>query len=283
MSDPISQPAGNMRPKRSTADTLRPDPGDRNLESPDEPDTGSMPHPLLEAYYADRQQRRDFLGHIFDEHAADYDWTEKLVGFGSGPWYRREALKRAGLVKGMRVIDVGFGTGLVAREALAIVGDPALITGIDPSAGMIAQADVPEQLERLIGRAEAIPLPDGHADFLCMGFALRHVDSLEESFAEFHRVLKPGGSLCLLEITPPANRAYAWALRQYMWRLVPLIARLGAGRPDGDRIWRYYWDTVEACVSPARILAVLAAAGFDQVHRHVELGIFSEYRATRCG
>jgi demethylmenaquinone methyltransferase/2-methoxy-6-polyprenyl-1,4-benzoquinol methylase len=47
------------------------------------------------------------------------------------------------------------------------------------------------------------------------------------------------------------------------------------------RLMRYYWDTIEACASPASILAALKAAGFIDVHRYVELGIFSEYRASK--
>jgi demethylmenaquinone methyltransferase/2-methoxy-6-polyprenyl-1,4-benzoquinol methylase len=44
---------------------------------------------------------------------------------------------------------------------------------------------------------------------------------------------------------------------------------------------RYYWDTIEACVPPARILATMREAGFVEVHRHVDLGIFSEYCGRR--
>jgi demethylmenaquinone methyltransferase/2-methoxy-6-polyprenyl-1,4-benzoquinol methylase len=47
------------------------------------------------------------------------------------------------------------------------------------------------------------------------------------------------------------------------------------------KLMRYYWDTIEACASPASIIAAITAAGFVDVHRHIELGIFSEYRATK--
>jgi len=44
---------------------------------------------------------------------------------------------------------------------------------------------------------------------------------------------------------------------------------------------RYYWDTIEACASPRVILEALSAAGFVEVNRRVELGVFSEYRARK--
>jgi len=61
--------------------------------------------------------------------------------------------------------------------------------------------------------------------------------------------------------------------------VVPAIARLVSRSPTTPMLWRYYWDTIEACVPPAQVLETLADAGLTEVGRHVELGIFSEYRA----
>jgi demethylmenaquinone methyltransferase/2-methoxy-6-polyprenyl-1,4-benzoquinol methylase len=239
------------------------------------------PHPVLSGYYADEDGRRAFLDQIFDETSADYDRIEKLIGFGSGPWYRRQALRRAGLVADMRVVDVGIGTGLVAREAVAIVGDPTRVIGVDPSAGMMACARLPAGVRLIEGVAEAIPLGAGCADFVSMGFALRHVGSLAAAFSEFHRILAPGGRLVVLELTKPSGRLGAALLKCYLRAVVPSLARMSASSERTPMIWRYYWDTIEACVAPATVVDQLRAAGFGDVRRHVELGIFSEYTARR--
>ena len=63
--------------------------------------------------------------------------------------------------------------------------------------------------------------------------------------------------------------------------VVPLLARFVARQRDTAHLWRYYWDTIEACIPPERVLEALRAAGFTDVKRHVELGIFSEYTAVR--
>ena len=49
------------------------------------------------------------------------------------------------------------------------------------------------------------------------------------------------------------------------------------------KIWRYYWDSIEACAPPHSILETLRAAGLTDVNRYVELGTFSEYRARKPG
>ncbi|HWW21499.1 MAG TPA: class I SAM-dependent methyltransferase [Steroidobacteraceae bacterium] len=241
----------------------------------------ATPHPVLTNYYPDEAHRRDYLRDLFDRTAEDYDRVERMMGFGSGPWYRRRALVRAGLASGMSVLDIGTGTGLVARQAAFIVGDSALVTGVDPSAGMIDHAKVPRGVRLIAGRAETIPVADASADFLSMGYALRHISDLLIAFHEFHRVLKPGGRLCLLEITRPERALGRAMLRAYMRGWVPLLSRVIARQSATPELMRYYWDTIEACTAPGVILGSLSVAGFQQVHRHVELGIFSEYRARK--
>jgi demethylmenaquinone methyltransferase/2-methoxy-6-polyprenyl-1,4-benzoquinol methylase len=239
------------------------------------------PHPPLQDYYDGELQRRDWVRGIFDSSARDYDRVERMMAFGTGSWYRRQALLRAGLAPGMRVVDVGVGTGLVSREAARIVGAPELVTGIDPSPRMLEAAHVPPGVQLIEGRAEAIPLPDGSADFVSMGYALRHLGDLAAAFAEFRRVLKPGGVACVLEITRPATPLRTWFLKFYMRGVVPTLSRFVARNADMPKLMRYYWDTIESCVPPEKVLATLQHAGFTRVDRHVELGIFSEYRAVR--
>ncbi|MDO5624792.1 MAG: class I SAM-dependent methyltransferase [Pseudomonadota bacterium] len=239
------------------------------------------PHQPLPGYYRTEDERAGFLREIFDATATDYDKVERYLALGSGPWYRRKALERAGLAAGMAVVDVGFGTGLVATQAIRIIGRPALLTGVDPSSAMLAASPLAGQVRLVEGKAEAIPLPGASADFISMGYALRHVGDVGAAFAEFHRVLKPGGRVCVLEITQPEGRLANALLRAYMRGWVPLAARLSGSARHTPRIWRYYWDSIEACAPPARILDTLRAAGFADVRRHVELGVCSEYTATK--
>ena len=135
---------------------------------------------------------------------------------------------------------------------------------------------------RLIaGSAEALPLPSASADFISMGYALRHVSDLALAFCEFWRVLRPGGIICLLEITPPERAVPRALLKAYMRGVIPMFAHIVARHPETPKLMRFYWDTIEACAPPRAIMSAIRDARFEDVTRHVELGIFSEYCARK--
>lgn len=241
------------------------------------------PHVPLTDYYQTEQDRQAYLRQIFDSTAADYDRIEAMLALGTGSSYRRQALIRSGLKTGMKVLDVGVGTGLVAVQECLLTGNAALVTGVDPSPGMMAASKLPKAMKLIEGRAESLPFPDNHFDFLSMGYALRHISDLSVAFAEFERVLKPGGRLCILEITKPQNRIGQWLLKNYMRGVIPLLTKFVSRQKDTATMWRYFWDSIEACVRPEQVVATLSAAGLTEVKRHLVLGMFSEYQAIKAG
>lgn len=258
---------------------------DRDAARPDPVDGDTLlPHAPLAAYYAGQENKDAFVQEMFDSTAQDYDRMERILALGTGQWYRGQALARAGLRAGMRVVDVGVGTGLVACEAAKLTGDPKLVTGVDPSPGMLAQARVPAGVRLVEGRAEALPVGDASCDFLSMGYALRHIGDLALAFQEFHRVLRPGGRFCLLEITAPRTRWGRVFMRWYMRSLVPSLALVFGKARNTRRLWRYYWDTIEACISPEQVAEALRGAGFVEVrvvHDLKGMEIFSEFQGMR--
>lgn len=241
------------------------------------------PHPTLADYYGSAADRPQFVRELFDATARGYDRIERGMALGWGRWYRREALRRAGLCEGLTVLDVAVGTGLVAREAARLAGDPRLVTGLDPSAGMLREARRQLLLPGVLGVAERLPFPDGSFDMVSLGYGLRHMSDLAVVFGEFARVLAPGGTLCVLELTRPASRAGRAILRVYLRGVVPVLARLRTRNREAAVLMRYFWDTVDACVPPQRILAALDGAGFEGVGWTLAIGIFSEYTARKPG
>jgi demethylmenaquinone methyltransferase/2-methoxy-6-polyprenyl-1,4-benzoquinol methylase len=114
-----------------------------------------------------------------------------------------------------------------------------------------------------------------------MGYALRHLSDLNAVFREFFRVLKPEGKLCVLELIQPKGKLSGILLKWYMRRILPPLSRLITRRNHSELLWKYYWDTIESCLPPKRVLKALDDVGFGDVTQHTELGIFTEYNSAR--
>ena len=81
---------------------------------------------------------------------------------------------------------------------------------LDPSPGMLAVAKARGVTNTMVGLGEHLPFPDHSFDMVSMGYALRHVADLSLLFAEYKRVLKPGGKVLILK--SPARKV-SWAAR----------------------------------------------------------------------
>lgn len=240
------------------------------------------PHPPLKEHYATTEAKPEFVNRLFDAGAVHYDSVVDWGFLRSGSSYRRWTQHRHGLRPGHHLLDVACGTGLMATEAAKILGTAENITCLDPSAGMLAVARGKLDARFVQGRAEHLPFPDNSFDFLTMGYALRHVTSLEETFREYGRVLRPGGKILILEATKPASRFGAFLFGLYFGKIYPFFTRLFTrSRAAGDMMV-YFWETMDACVPPASVLAALRSAGLVQVERTRLLGLFSEYTAVKA-
>jgi demethylmenaquinone methyltransferase/2-methoxy-6-polyprenyl-1,4-benzoquinol methylase len=179
------------------------------------------------------------------------------------------------------LLDVACGTGLVATAAAQILGSAAAITCLDPSKGMLEVARSKLAARFVLGRAEQLPFDDNAFNFLTMGYALRHVTTLEEAFNEYRRVLKPGGKLLILEATKPADRLGGFLFKIYFGKIYPFLTQVFTRSRDAREMMVYFWETMDACVPPAAVLQALTAAGFSDVKRTRLLGLFSEYSASK--
>jgi demethylmenaquinone methyltransferase/2-methoxy-6-polyprenyl-1,4-benzoquinol methylase len=241
-----------------------------------------LPHPPLVEHYPDTETKPEFVDRLFDEGAKHYDGIVDWGFFRTGAHYRRWVLRRQGLKPGDRLLDVACGTGLVAVEARRVLGTAEHITCLDPSEGMLAIARAKLPATFVLGHAERMPFADDSFDFLTMGFALRHVTSLAETFREYRRVLKPGGKLLILEVTKPAGRFGEFFFRIYFGRIYPALTRLFTRSDSARKMMRYYWETMDACVPPTAVLAALRDAGLAEAKNTMQLGLFSEYTARKA-
>ncbi len=112
-----------------------------------------------------------------------------------------ELLRAADLQPGERVLDVGCGTGLIARRAATAVGGTGTVCGIDVSPDMIEMARTIRvsgaPTDWHVGDAAALPFPDGSFDVVLCQMTLMFVGDRQAAVNEIHRVLAPGGRVAI--------------------------------------------------------------------------------------
>jgi len=137
-----------------------------------------------------------------------------------------------------------------------------------------------ERFSVLLGDALALPLPDESCDALGCAFGVRNLTDVRTGFREFHRVLRPGGALAILEFTPRSGglpgRAVAW----YVKRAVPAVGRLISSRPEA---YRYLAGSVASFHGPGELAQIIRGAGFRRIsQRPLSFGactLFTAYRS----
>lgn len=243
--------------------------------------TTLAPHPVLTEHYARAEDRVGYIRSLFDRTAGSYDRINAWMSLNRGEQYRREAMIRAGVQPGQRLLDCACGTGVMAAHAQDLVGADGEVIALDPSLPMLATAAERCVRHRVAAIAEQLPLSDASIDVVTMGYALRHVADLGIAFAEFARILRPNGRLLILEMVPPNSRSGYLFTKLYLKHLVPTLASLVTRSDDARRLMRYYWDTVDRCLPPAVVMSALEAAGFIDVKRTVTFSLLTEYTARR--
>ncbi|MFN2614292.1 MAG: ubiquinone/menaquinone biosynthesis methyltransferase [Actinomycetota bacterium] len=195
---------------------------------------------------------------MFDSIARRYDLVNRVMTFGMDVGWRRKTVASLALPVGARVLDLACGTGDLCRE---LINGGYAPTGIDFSVEMLRAAHVRAPL--VAADILRLPVPDGYADGVTCGFALRNVVSLETLFAEIVRVVRPGGRIALLEVSEPRNAFMRRGHAIYFNKVVPKIGGLLSDRSA----YEYLPRSVAYLPPPDELLAMLRKAGFADARR----------------
>ncbi|MBI4469437.1 MAG: bifunctional demethylmenaquinone methyltransferase/2-methoxy-6-polyprenyl-1,4-benzoquinol methylase UbiE [Acidobacteria bacterium] len=199
--------------------------------------------------------RYDLLNHLLSLNI-DRHWRRVTVGLLAPVLARPEA----------KVLDVCCGT---ADLALALGRRArARIIGVDFSHPMLVTARrKAERHERNVGLAEGdalrLPFSESEFDAVTIAFGLRNLVDREAGLNELHRMLKPRGSVAILEFSQPAFPLFRQLFGLYFQFILP---RIGGAISGSRPAYEYLHDTVQAFPSPASLVRMMQSTGFSEVH-----------------
>ncbi len=219
-----------------------------------------------------RLEHTEYIKVMFSRIADRYDLMNSIMTVGQDKRWRREIVRRAALPQDGWLLDLGTGTGGLAKETL--LQYPAChVVAVDFTPDMIRMgrfrlgktAPMYRRLDWCVADAQFLSFPDNAFDAVVSGFLLRNVSDIRQSLAAQYRVLKPGGKIVALDTTPPARSFFAPFTRFYFRSVVPILGKIIAGHAKD---YQYLAASTENFLSPDQLRALLTEAGFQEVNFH---------------
>ncbi|MGA7339043.1 MAG: ubiquinone/menaquinone biosynthesis methyltransferase [Terracidiphilus sp.] len=240
---------------------------------------------------ADEAGAAQAVRQMFDSIAPRYDLLNHVLSANVDRlWWRRAARRFRGVLArpDAAILDICCGTGDMTM-ALVRHRPPGArpILAADFSRGMLARGAhkfVRNGATVLEADALRLPLRNNSLDLIVTAFGFRNLANYEAGLREFHRVLKPGGQLGILEFSEPGGmigKAYA----VYFRRVLPAIGRILCGPVPGNLAgpYNYLPTSVGNFPPPADMLRLMRATGYAEcAWQPYTFGIAGLYTATRA-
>jgi demethylmenaquinone methyltransferase / 2-methoxy-6-polyprenyl-1,4-benzoquinol methylase len=212
---------------------------------------------------------------LFAPLGPTYDRYARLLSFGQDPRWRRFLVSRVQVGPEDSVLDVATGTAAVAIELVRCTG--CRVVGLDRSREMletgrrrVEDAGLAERIELVEGDAERLPFDDASFAALTFTYLLRYVSDPAAAMRELARVVRPGGTIAMLEFGVPRGLARpAWEL--YVRVGLPVLGALVS--PGWRRVGSFLGPSIREFHRRHDVLELWRAAGIENVElRRLSLG-----------
>lgn len=233
--------------------------------------------------YAPEGSKREQVEQMFDRISPRYDLLNRVLSLGIDQCWRRRVVRHLGRDKVRHLLDVATGTGDLAIMATRRV---ERVTGVDISEGMLAQGRRKVEARGLTSRitlvqadSVALPFTDDTFHAVTVAFGVRNFEELERGLSEMRRVLRPGGTLHVLEFSKPRKAPFKQLFRFYFHQVLPFVGRL----ISRDRAaYTYLPESVEAFPEGEDFLRILTRCGFGPVSaKALTGGVATHYTARK--
>ncbi len=230
--------------------------------------------------YDDQRTKGDQVEAMFDGIAPTYDRLNDIMSLGIAHRWRRAVVRAVKKSGARQIMDLATGTGDLAI-AMSRRLPHAHITGVDFSDGMLALArkKAPHNIDFIRAAAESLPFDEGEFDAVTVAFGVRNFYDIARGLGEIYRVLRPGGTVSVLEFSTPRNRIFGAIYKIYFHHILP---RIGALLSKDRRAYDYLPNSVAEFSTPAQFVGMLGEAGFSDCRaRALTGGVAYIYKGTK--
>ncbi len=207
-------------------------------------------------------ERAAYVQTMFTKIAKRYDLMNRLMTGGQDIRWRKQVIKLARMNNNASLLDLGTGTGDLAREALTQFPQ-AKITATDFTHEMMRVGKQNGALNFSTADALHLPFNDSSFDAVISGFLMRNVINLNQALDEQYRALKNGGRIVILDTTRPKKNILSPFIWIHMHVIIPTLGGLLTGVSEA---YRYLPETTEGFVTAEDLAERMKKSGFKNVN-----------------
>lgn len=239
---------------------------------------------VVTPYKNEAGTKKEQVATMFNNIAPKYDFLNQLLSLGIHKGWRKKAIQQLRESKPKNILDIATGTADFAIEAMVL--NPDKITGVDISEGMlnlgkekIIKLKFQDKISLQLGDSENLVFADNTFDGITVGFGVRNFENLEKGIADIYRVLKPNGTLVVLEFSKPTAFPIKQVYNFYFRYVTPTIGKIFS---KDNSAYTYLPESVNAFPAGEEFLNVLKKAGFKNTKAiSLTFGIASLYIGTK--
>ena len=220
------------------------------------------------------QDKNNLVNSVFSKVYKKYDLMNDIMSFGIHRLWKESFIDWMNPRPHTELIDVGSGTGDIAKLFLKKTNFSGTVTCVEPNLKMLEKGKSKlhkyDNVKWINSSAEKIPINDNSFDFYTISYGIRNVTNINLTLKEALRVLKPGGRFMCLEFSKIDNEFIDFLYKQYA-KTIPFIGKLIVG---SDKPYKYLVDSIEKFYNQEELVKLMHLNGFSNIeYRNVFNGI----------
>lgn len=228
--------------------------------------------------------KKEQVAQMFDNISGKYDFLNHFLSMGIDIQWRKKVLKIVKKEQPKTILDIATGTGDLA--ILLSKTNPEKIVGLDLSNGMlevgrkkISEKNLDHLITMVQGDSENLPFENSSFDVITVSFGVRNFENLNQGLSEILRVLKPSGTLVVLEFSQPTKFPMKQLYSFYSSYILPLIGKLVS---KDNSAYTYLPESVAAFPFGDDFKNILQKIGYNNVsYKALTFGIATVYSAKK--
>ena len=220
------------------------------------------------------QQKKGLVQNVFNKVYDKYDLMNDLMSLGVHRSWKNNLIKMMNPSVNQNLIDVGCGTGDIAKLYYETTNKKAEVLCLDPNIKMLEKGKKRlknyQNLKWKVGFAEKLTIPDNYFDFYVISFGLRNTKNIEKTISEAYRVLKKGGRFFCLEFSKIENSNLESIYKIYS-KFIPKIGKIIVG---DEKPYNYLIKSIDNFINQEQLIEILKDNNFESCkYRNLSGGI----------